>query len=131
MRKLFLPLLFAVALPAFAQQPQEQPVSAQPQATQPAAQPTQPTQPKACLSVVDIGSHAFRNIMLGGIAGAVVSKTQYKVVDSVNYPAHEGQKFHGNDLQTIESSGVHVTVLDKKYTPSDLVNARNLCMAQK
>jgi len=69
--------------------------------------------------------------MLGGIAGAVVSKQQYKVVDSVNYPAHEGQKFHGNDLQTMQSGGVHVTVLDKKYTPEDVAKARNFCTDQK
>ncbi len=81
-------------------------------ARQPWPQTTQ--QAKSCLTVVSVGSHAFRNIMLGGVAGAVVSKQQYKVVDSVNYPAHEGQKFHGNDLQTMQSGGVHVTVLDKK-----------------
>jgi hypothetical protein len=55
-----------------------------------------------------------RNTVLRGIAGAVISKTQYKLVDSVNYPAHEGQKFHGNDLQMMRSEGVHVTTLDKK-----------------
>ena len=118
-KKLIFPLLLAVVLPVVAQEPQQQPVSTQ-----------QSTQPKACLTVVNAGSHAFRNIMLGGIAGAVISKTQYKVVDSVNYPAHEGQKFHGNDLQTIQTGGVHVTVLDKKYTAADLATARNFCSAQ-
>jgi hypothetical protein len=121
MRRIFVLLsVVACSLFALAQQAQVQPAVVQ-----------QTSQPKACLTVVDVGSHAFRNIMLGGIAGAVVSKTQYKVVDSVNYPAHEGQKFHGNDLQTIEAGGVHVTVLDKKYTPSDVATARNFCSPQK
>ena len=69
--------------------------------------------------------------MLGGIAGAVVSKAQYKVIDSVNYPAREGQKFHGNDLQTMQSAGVHVTIVDKSYTQEDVAKARNFCTEQK
>ena len=54
-----------------------------------------------------------------------------KVVDSVNYPAHEGQEFHGNELQAMQSEGVHVTVVDKKYTQSDIATARNFCAPQK
>src|SRR5713226_1663763 len=98
-------------------------------AGQPSPQTTQ--QAKSCLTVVNAGSHAFRNIMLGGIAGAVISKAQYKVIDSVNYPAHEGQKFHGNDLQTMQTAGVHVTIVDKTYTQEDLAKARPLCTDQK
>ena len=67
-----------------------------------------------------IGSHAFRNVMLFGVAGALVSKQQYEVVDVVDYPSHVGQKFHGNDLQTIGSSGTKVVVLDKHYTADEL-----------
>ena len=78
---------------------------------------------KGCLAVVDSGSHAFRNILLGGVAGAIVSKKQYKVVDAKDYPAHIGQKFHGNDLQTIQTSGTRIVILDKKYTPDDLHTA--------
>ncbi len=114
MTKLVLALLLAV------------PLLAQQQPTQPA-----PQQEKQCLTVVNAGSHAFRNIMLGGIAGAVISKAQYKVIDSVNYPAHEGQKFHGNDLQTMQTAGVHVTIVDKTYTQEDVAKARTLCTDQK
>ena len=90
-----------------------------------AQQTTQPTPPQAnpsrgCLAVVDAGSHAFRNIMLGGIAGALVSKKQYKIVDAVEYPAKIGQKFHGNDLQTLQNGGTRVVILDKKYSPDEL-----------
>jgi hypothetical protein len=78
---------------------------------------------KACLAVKDAGSHAFRNIMLAGVAGALISKKQYQVVDSVNYPAAPGQKFHGNDLQTLQTGGTRIVILDKKYTSEDLHKA--------
>jgi len=87
------------------------------------AQEAPPKPPQPCLAVVEAGSHAFRNIMLGGIAGALVSKKQYKVVKAVNYPAKIGQKFHGSDLQMFSSSGTQVIILDKKYTPEMLEKA--------
>ena len=68
-------------------------------------QSSTPATNKGCLAVQSIGSHGFRNIMLGGIAGALLSKEQYKVVALTDYPANIGYKFHGNDLQTIQSSG--------------------------
>jgi hypothetical protein len=67
-----------------------------------------------CIAVKPAGSHAFRNIMLAGVAGALISKAQYKVVDVANYPAKVGQKYHGNELQTIQSGGTKVIILDKK-----------------
>ena len=79
--------------------------------------------PSGCVVVKSIGSHAFRNIMLAGVAGALVSKQQYEVVHIANYPARLGQKFHGNDLQTIQSSGIKVVILDKHYTGEDLQRA--------
>jgi hypothetical protein len=78
---------------------------------------------KGCMAVRPIGSHAFRNVMLFGVAGALVSHMQYQVVDAVDYPAKVGQKFHGNDLQTIQGSGTKVVLLDKHYTAEDLHKA--------
>jgi hypothetical protein len=78
---------------------------------------------KSCLAVRDVGSHAFRNIMLAGVAGALISKKQYAVVDSVDYPATPGQKFHGNDLQMLQTGGVRVVILSKKYSSDDLHRA--------
>jgi hypothetical protein len=78
---------------------------------------------QGCMAVKPIGSHAFRNIMLAGVAGALISKQQYQVVDVVKYPARVGQKFHGNDLQTIRSGGTKVVILDKHYTGDDLRQA--------
>jgi hypothetical protein len=74
---------------------------------------------KGCLAVQSVGSHAFRNIFLAGVAGGLISKEQYKVVKVVNYPAKNGQKFHGNDLQVIQNNGTKVIILDKKATAED------------
>lgn len=82
-----------------------------------------PAGSNGCLAVKPIGSHAFRNIMLAGVAGALISKQQYQVVDVVNYPSHVGTKFHGNDLQTISSNGTKVVILDKKYKEEDVQKA--------
>jgi len=68
----------------------------------------------SCIAVKPIGSHAFRNIMLAEVAGAIVRKQQYKVVDVANYVSKVGQKYHGNDLQTIQTSGTKVIIIDKK-----------------
>jgi hypothetical protein len=96
--------------------------AAQPQA-EPAAQPSDKDKDKAaapagekskgCLAVKPIGSHAFRNIMLAGVAGAIISKQQYKVTDVTDYPVAVGTKYHGNDLQTIGQNGTKVVILDK------------------
>lgn len=131
-------LLILAAVLSFAQQStQPQPAAApsQPAQTQSADQPAQPpAQPvpaqasapaasKGCMAVKPIGSHAFRNIMLAGVAGALISKQQYQVVDVKDYPARVGQKFHGDDLQTITTTGTKVVILDKHYTPEDLHKA--------
>ena len=139
-------LLVAVTLAAlfsFAQQSAQPQSGAQPAAPtsstqpQPGAQPAAPTssaqpqpgaQPAAtssngCLAVKPIGSHALRNIMLAGVAGALISKQQYEVVDVVNYPGRVGQKFHGNDLQTIQTSGTKVVILDKHPVAEDAQKA--------
>jgi hypothetical protein len=78
---------------------------------------------KGCIAVKSIGSHALRNIMLAGVAGAIISKQQYQVVDAVGYPARVGQKYHGNDLQTIQASGTKVAILGKYYTNEEFQKA--------
>jgi hypothetical protein len=88
-------------------------------------QPAPPVQTssKGCMAVRPIGSHAFRNYMLLGVAGVLISHQQYQVVDVTDYPAHVAQKYHGNDLQTIQSSGTRVVLLEKHYTAEDLHKA--------
>jgi hypothetical protein len=113
-KKILLPIVLAAIMGAPIVTAQEATSPAQPSAAQPS---------KGCLAVTDAGSHAFRNIMLGGIAGALVSKKQYKVVDVVDYPAKIGQKLHGNDLQTIQTSGTRIVILDKKYSADELHKA--------
>jgi len=113
MKQTMLVALLLVALPSLAQQP------AQPQQSFQSAQLSS----KGCIAVKSIGSHAFRNIMLAGFAGALISKQQYQVVDAVGYPAQIGQRLHGDGLQALGSSGTRVVILDKKYTPADLSKA--------
>lgn len=110
-------ILLSVAFSAFAAQSNQQP------AAEPAGPPPASPKSNGCLAVKDAGSHAFRNIMLAGIAGALISKKQYQVVDVVDYPARVGEKFHGDDLQTIQGGGTKIVILDKKYTKDDLAHA--------
>lgn len=76
-----------------------------------------------CIAVKSIGSHGFRNVLLGGVAGALISKEQYQVVKVSNYPAQIGQKFHGSDLKTLQDGGTKVIILPKKFAPEDIVKA--------
>ena len=109
---LFASLIFAVLL-CYAQQPGHGQSTTE-QARKPAA---------GCLAVRPIGSHAIRNVMLLGVAGALITHERYAVMDAVNYPARIGQRFHGDDLQTISASGTKVVVLNKHYTSDDLHSA--------
>jgi len=83
-----------------------------------AASKSEPSKP--CLAVRDAG---LRNILLAGVAGALISKKQYQVVDAVEYPATPGQKFHGNDLQTLQTGGTKVVILAKNHSAEDLHRA--------
>jgi len=96
--------------------------SARPGNLSPASEPSKTNaQPfKGCLAVRPIGSHALRNVILFGAAGALISHMQYQVVDAVDYPAKIGQKYHGNDLQTIQGNGTNVVLLDKHYSVDEL-----------
>jgi hypothetical protein len=112
-KMLLLPILLTGM--AFAQQ------SAQPQQSQ--SQP--PAQPKPCVIVEHEGSHAFRNVMLLGVAGAVISKERYKVLESNVAGISPGDKMHGEELQA-RTQGAKVVVVKKNKT-DELVTARDSC----
>jgi hypothetical protein len=101
---------------AFAQQP------AQPQ-QQNQSQP--PAQPKPCVIVQHEGSHAFRNMMLLGVAGAVISKERYKVLESNVAGIKPDDKMHGDELQA-RTQGAKVVVVRTSKT-DELVPAREAC----
>jgi hypothetical protein len=127
MKHALLVLFTMTALLSFAQQsttstPTPAQTSLLPTSATSASSPAQ-NLTRSCLAVTPIGSHAFRNIMLIGVAGALISHQQYQVVDAVNYPAKIGQKYHGNDLQTISTGGTKVAILDKHYTTDELHRA--------
>ena len=101
---------------AFAQQP------AQPQQQ---SQSQAPAQTKQCVIAQHEGSHAFRNVMLLGVAGAVISKERYKVLESNVAGITPGEKMHGDELQA-RTQGAKVVVV-KKNNDSELRSAREAC----
>ena len=127
MRYALVVLFTMTTLLSFAQQSMNSPSTSPQSALLPASAssslPAAQSLTRSCLAVRPIGSHAFRNIMLIGVAGALISREQYEVVDALNYPAKVGQKYHGNDLQTISAGGTKVAILDKHYTTDELHRA--------
>lgn len=105
---------------AFAQQP-----SASEQQTQPQAQAQAPAAVKPCVIVEHEGGHTFRNVMLFGVVGAVISKERYKVVESNVAGLKPGEKMHGDELQA-RTQGTKVIVMGKK---EGLTEAREACNA--
>lgn len=81
---------------------------------------------KGCLLVRHKGTAGRRLtwFALTGVPMAPGSKFEY--VEAVNYPGAK-MNYKGKDLEKIQSSGVRVIVLDHKYSPADLENARKSC----
>jgi hypothetical protein len=91
----------------------------------PSEQPTQaPAQAKPCAIVQHEGGHAFRNVMLLGVVGAVISKERYKVVESTVAGLNPGEKMHGDELQA-RTQGAKVVVLRKNK--NGVAEAREAC----
>jgi hypothetical protein len=100
-----------------------------PEATAPAptaqSQPST-TSPSPCLIVKHKGTVGRRLIFTALIGVPIAPGSKYDLVDTVNYNADK-VAFKGKDLQELQAKGVHVTVLEKKYTPQDLESARKSC----
>jgi hypothetical protein len=112
--------ILMLSVTAFAQQP-----SASEQQTQPRAQAQAPALVKPCVIVEHEGGHTFRNVMLFGVVGAVISKERYKVVESNVAGLKPGEKMHGDELQA-RTQGTKVIVMGKK---EGLAEAREACNA--
>ena len=108
-----------ISVTVFAQQP-----SASKQETQSPAQAV-PAAAKPCVIVEHEGGHTFRNVMLFGVVGAVISKERYKVVESNVAGLKPGEKMHGDELQA-RTQGTRVIVMGKK---EGLAEARDACNA--
>jgi hypothetical protein len=89
------------------------------------AQSSTSAQNKPCVIVQHEAGHAFRNVMLLGVAGAVISKERYKVVESNVAGLTAGEKMHGDELQA-RTQGVRVQVL-RKNTKEELQSAHDAC----
>jgi hypothetical protein len=118
-------LAFPCAAPA--QDTTATPPTAQAQADKPSI-PSQPpaTSPSPCLIVKHKGTVGRRLIFTALIGVPIAPGTKYDLVDTVNFNA-EKVAFKGKELQELQARGVHVTVLEKKYTPQDLESARKAC----
>jgi hypothetical protein len=113
-------LMLSVTAAVAAQQP-----SASEQQAQPQAHPQAPALVKPCVIVEHEGGHTFRNVMLFGVVGAVISKERYKVVESNVAGLKPGEKMHGDELQA-RTQGTRVIVMGKK---EGITEAREACNA--
>ncbi len=119
--------MVVLSIATFAQQPTEQQTKESQQSQVTAAReapPSAPSQTKSCVIVQHEGGHAFRNYMLLGVAGAVISKERYKVVESNVAGLKVGEKMHGDELQA-RTQGAKVIVLRKNKI--ELAEAREAC----
>jgi hypothetical protein len=79
-----------------------------------------------CLIVKHKGTVGRRLIFTALIGVPIAPGTKYDLVDTVNYNS-EKIAFKGKEIQELQAKGVHVTILEKKYTPQDLESARKAC----
>jgi hypothetical protein len=79
-----------------------------------------------CLIVKHKGTVGRRLIFTALIGVPIAPGAKYDLVDTVNYNAPK-VAFTGKELQKAQASGVHVIVLEKKYTQGDAEAARRSC----
>ncbi len=80
----------------------------------------------SCVIVKHKGTVGRRLIFTALIGVPIAPGAKYDLVDSVNYHA-EKVAFKGKELEKLQSGGVPVIVLDKKYTLGDVEAARKTC----
>lgn len=86
--------------------------------------PAETVKPTSCIAVQPAGSSMFkRTILYGGLAAAISSKENYKVVAVANYPAKAGDKFKGADLEMIKTNGTKVVLVGGKASKDEIANA--------
>jgi len=90
------------------------------------AQTDQPEAVKKCLIVKHKGTIGRRLMFTALIGVPIAPGSKYDYVDSINLAAQK-LAFSGKDLQKIQTDGVHVIVLNNKYTSTDLQDARKAC----
>ena len=99
-------------------------------AAPPAQSQPSTSSPTPCLIVKHKGTVGRRLIFTALIGVPIAPGTKYDLVDTVNYKA-EKVAFKGKEIQELQAQGVHVTVLEKKYTPQDLESARKACSEEQ
>ena len=82
--------------------------------------------PKPCLIVKHKGTVGRRLLWTALIGVPIAPGSKYDYVDSVNYTSKK-MSYKGKELEKLQTTGVHVVVLDNKYKVEDLDSARRRC----
>jgi hypothetical protein len=82
--------------------------------------------PSACLIVKHKGTVGRRLMWTALIGVPIAPGSKYDLVDTINYPDAK-TAYKGKELEAIQKSGVHVVVLDNKYSAEQLEVARKSC----
>ena len=88
---------------------------------------TERSEVKPCLIVKHKSTIARRLTFTLLIGLPIAPGASYDYVDAVNYTAKP--RYKGKELQQVQAQGVHVIVLEKKYTQENLDSARASCYA--
>lgn len=108
---------------------QEKPVPASPEQSVPAAavsSSSEAVSPKPCLIVKHKGTVGRRLLWTALIGVPIAPGSKYDYVDSVNHTSKK-MSYKGKELEQLQTTGVHVVVLDNKYKVEDLDSARRRC----
>jgi hypothetical protein len=87
-----------------------------------------PTTATSCLIVKHKNLLGRRAVWFALTLVPIAPGSKYDYVDSINFQ-NTKMAYNGKDLASIQRSGVHVTVLENKYAPTDLDSARKSCVS--
>jgi hypothetical protein len=87
-----------------------------------------PRTANSCLLVKHKGTTGRRLAWFFLIGVPIAPGSKYDYIDSIDYTTSK-MAYGGKDLLSIQASGVHVIVLNEKFTAADLDSARNACIS--
>lgn len=87
-----------------------------------------PRTANSCLLVKHKGTTGRRLAWFFLIGVPIAPGSKYDYVDSIDYTTTK-MAYGGKDLLSVQASGVHVIVLNERFTAADLDSARNACIS--
>jgi hypothetical protein len=85
-----------------------------------------PSPSHGCLIVKHKGTLGRRLMWTALVGLPIAPGAKYDYIDAVRY-SPTSMSFKGRELEALQSAGVHVIVLDNKYTAEELDAARKTC----